>query len=163
MESYRLTAKERVAKEDFPEWKTFNDDRVEKDCCSKEMKGYFYYVKDELVGYFMVSYNNKYYTLDYFEVHPDKQKMGIGTFLLDKVKSMYAEFLIEAVPGSYHFYLSRGAKPVYTHSGGVVLFISQRSITSVANNIFGEDDPSCCFKDDFVYNREEWEFYDETD
>lgn len=84
------------------------------------MKGYFYLYNGELVAYFTVSCKDNTYTLDYFEVIKSMRGKGIGTFLLNKVKSLYAEFLIEAVPGSYRFYLSRGAKPVFPIVG--VLF-----------------------------------------
>lgn len=125
------------------------------------MKGYFYYEQNELVGYCLMCKGDRYYVMEYLEVSPDQQKKGVGSFIYSRMKQLYAEFILEPVFGSYHFYLSRGARPVASHSGGILLFVSQRAPTVVRNELFpdfGSYEP----QDDFVYVREEWSFYDET-
>ena len=149
----------------IPAWSSFFEDRIMRDIQEKgvQMTGYFYYKSDELVGYcFIRLLENHTYVMEYMEVKKDYHNRGVGSFIFNRMKSLYAEFIIEAVPGSYHFYLSRGTRPLASHGGGVLLVMSQRSPLVVRKELL-PDFHDFIPDDNFIYNREEWKFYDEVE
>lgn len=148
----------------IPSWSIFLTERLPRELeeDGAEMSGYFYYRGEVLVGYCLMSLMSGHtYTMHYLEVNKEEQGKGIGSYIYKQMKKYYAEFVLEPIGrGTYHFYLSLGAKPVCPHGQGMILVASQRAPSVVKEDVFGADFSSYVPNDDFVYVREDWLVYD---
>lgn len=150
--------------EQIPSWSIFLTERLPRELEEDEsvMSGYFYYREEVLVGYCLMSLMSGHtHTMHYLEISKEEQGKGVGSYIYKQMKKYYAEFILEPIGrGTYHFYLSLGAKPVCTHGGGMMLVSSQRAPSVVKEDVFGSDLSSHVPNDDFVYVRDDWLAYD---